>query len=163
MGVDMKGLKRNKKSGFASLEAVSLLFIFVVLLTYCFGTFGIVHTGILNSISARTYAFETFRNRADLTYFRDQVGSQTPESTIAYGMRAHGVIAEGHTGGARFVATERRLAFGADTDTVGRDSGTHRGLTSIDRKREKREVNPVWIKTVYGICLNYLCQGVAQP
>ncbi len=55
----------------ATIEMLPMMFIFIFLFSYTLGAFGIIHTGIKNSISARAYAFETFRNRSNLVYFRD--------------------------------------------------------------------------------------------
>jgi hypothetical protein len=147
----------------ASLEAISLLFVFAIMLTYCLGTFSVVHTGILNSIAARAYALESFRNRSDLTYLHDW--SENPngmgvEHYLKYGFRYHGVHSEyGHTGQPEQWATERRIAFGRDDlEVKGRNSGYHAKLTQI-AEREDQDVDPVWIKTAYGICLNNSCRG----
>ena len=40
--------------------------IFVMLMSFGMGLFGVVHTAILHSIAARTYSFETFRQRTNL-------------------------------------------------------------------------------------------------
>ena len=61
-------LKNNK--GLASIEATVLIVLFISLVYYSFGFFGVVHTAILHNIHARTYAFETFRHRTNLYYFR---------------------------------------------------------------------------------------------
>ena len=62
----------SNQKGMAVFEIVPLLVLFVLLLNFVFGFFGIIHSGILNSIAARNYAFETFRNRTSLNYIRDE-------------------------------------------------------------------------------------------
>ena len=47
--------------GMAVLEMIPIMIIVVLLLSFSFGFFGLIHTGILNSIGARNYAFETFK------------------------------------------------------------------------------------------------------
>ena len=109
---------RNEK-GMATIETIPLIMIFVVLLCYEFGVFGVIHTGIMQSISARAYAFETFRNRSNLTYFRD-----TPTTLNNFrqtGTRTHGIASEARTEadqGNDGIAAERPLR-------VPRQSSTH--------------------------------------
>jgi hypothetical protein len=157
----MKKLLKNKKlnqKGIATIESVLLLSIFVVFMTYCVGTFGIVHTGILNSISARAYAFETFRNRANVNYFRDD-----PAVDLDYfmgGIRAHGISTENNGGQQKWYATTRLLAMGRDVATVANRPQGGQDDQLFDKKREMSgKVNPVYIKVVYGICLNFACGG----
>lgn len=156
---NMKTKKHSKEKGIATIEAVLLLSIFVVFMTYCVGTFGVIHTGILNSISARAYAFETLRNRTNVVYFRDTMFGDVSQ-TARYGVRLHGIVSEKETGD-KWTATERTLAQGRELAEVkaNRPSG-EKADDLYDKKRElSGEVNPVFIKTVYGICLNYECGG----
>ena len=88
---------RNQK-GTAMVEVVPLLVIFVLLINFSLGFFGVIHAGILNSIAARNYAFETFRNRAVLNYLRDIADSDD----VTYrreGFRFHGIKIEGTRSG----------------------------------------------------------------
>lgn len=148
------------EKGMATIETIPLLLIFVFLISYTFGAFGIVHTGILNSIAARNYAFETFRGRSNLTYFRD--ASDLPNHFKSIGTRIHAIQSEQRANTAGFFATERPLRIGFENDIVGRDNPTLHNRTIheeiIDGLRNQRhEVNPVWVVTQYGICLNARC------
>lgn len=150
--------EQNNQKGIATIEAALLLSVFVVFMTYCVGTFGVIHTGILNSISARAYAFETFRNRANLTYFRDTVSGDVLQ-TIKYGVRAHGIVSEKATmNEKRWYVTERTIAQGREITSVERPQSLNYKEIQI-KKRETAGANPVWVRTVYGICLNYECGG----
>jgi len=82
--------------GMAVFEIIPILVIFVVLINFSLGFFGIVHSGILSSIAARNYAFETFRNRANLNYFRDEdMGDELKYSFMTlFKSRFHDVISE---------------------------------------------------------------------
>lgn len=156
----MKTVKMKKHSnerGVATIEAALLLSIFVVFMTYCVGVFGIIHTGILNSISSRAYAFETFRNRTNVTYFRDTF---TPDfdQTAKYGVRVHGVITEKNPD-INWRPTERTLAMGRDIAEIKANRPQDKMNDLFDKRKETGAVNPVYIKTVYGICLNYECGG----
>jgi hypothetical protein len=153
----LKQRLKNQK-GIATMESTLLLTIFVVFMTYCIGFFGVVHTGILNSISARAYTFETFRNRANVTYFRDSLDQIVIEHYARFGYRAHAVLSEkaprGQSGSEWYV-TERSIAQGRESPPVNRRPNPNQ----MDQlpKRETSGVNPVWIKTTYGICLNERC------
>lgn len=166
MGASMKHLLHSKK-GTASVEAITMLVLFVMILGYCMGVFGVIHTGILNSIHARALAFETFRNRADLTYWRDMpyIGTAAPGQGSplvvqykSYGFRAHGVNSEIESSGKiEFKATTRNLTRDTTAEALA-NGGDHAAAEKIGEGRnQKAATNPVWIKTLYGICLNSQC------
>lgn len=168
----MKKMNSTLKSekGIATFEAVALMSIFILFLSYGVGMFGIIHSGILNSIAARTYAWETFSHRTNLTFFRDN--RPNPEtlkqnysalSASHYGFRAHGISSELPSASFEWKATTRLLAFTGAQPNLENETNVHNtGLSVLDYRREKIGVNPVWIKTVYGICLNSACGGVRQ-
>ncbi len=145
----------------ATIETISLLVIFIIMISYTFGAFGIIHTGILNSIAARTYAFETMRNRSNVTYFRDTNGSEFRQyQTI--GARLHTIRSElDLASSTAFVPTERAMQMGlGGTADVSRDVTIHmeKVPTIVDGKRNSLiEVNPVWVMTQYGICISAKC------
>lgn len=154
-----------RERGMATLEALAILPIFLVIVSYSLGSFGVIHTAILHSIAARTYAFETFRHRTDLTYLRD---NRLGASLVQYnkvGARVHGIgIGEGQGGikGEAFYATERSISKGfTGPDVEKRDADTHNNSVPVmdPRKRAALGVNPVWIMVQYGICLNSTCGG----
>ncbi len=142
----------------AIIESIPFLVIFLVLLGYSIGFFGVVHSGILQSIAARNYTFETFRHRSNLVYFRDNRFNM-PIETIRYqlrGHRFHAIVSDESTNADGFYATERKIALGIPSkETPGR-----RDLNMIlpeNQRYQGRGVNPVWIKITYGICINPQC------
>ena len=155
------------EKGLATVETIPLLVLFLVLLAYSFGSFGIIHTGILNSIAARTYAFETFRGRANVTYFRDNV--LVIEHYARHGNRIHGIKQElrpGDTDSASgFRSTERpvRMGLGAIPGDASRTTAsTHNEKVFTDVKEQIQTqigVSPAWVMTQYGICINAACGG----
>ncbi len=165
MGARMKkptsNLKKNQK-GFAVIESVVLIFIFLILMRYSIGFFGITHTAILQSIASRTYAFEIFRHRSHLWYFRSN-------STIAlryhgYESRIHGTNHDASATGQdkQQYATERRVAMFKENDEepTGRSTSEHMRVGSDVRPGERNStvsLDPVWIRVQYGICLNVKC------
>jgi hypothetical protein len=156
MDVEMKTL--NNQSGLASLESIALLIIFAVLIGYGIGFFGVVHTGILNSIAARTYAIETLDNRVDTTYFRSNKlgGDNGREYYSKYGFRAHGIASENMDpySDPKWEVTERSISIGRPNTRASRSTSSF--------SNGVREANPVWIKTIYGICLTATCGGAGS-
>ncbi|MEQ1875539.1 MAG: hypothetical protein ABL958_02770 [Bdellovibrionia bacterium] len=147
--------------GFATIESVALIVVFTVLFTYALGMFSAIHTGILNSIAARTYAWETLAHRTNVNFFRDNSGRRSArEDTILVGYRVHSVISEDrpNTPDPQFWATERYIASKAPEDLINRNANSHASLNSL-KKRDRLGVNPIWIKTAYGICLTSTCGG----
>jgi hypothetical protein len=169
--------KRHADAGMASVEIVPIILLFAMLFNFTLGFFGVIHSGILNSIAARNYAFETFRNRTSLVYLRDDgLTSASNEVDARYtktGFRFHGIISETNNGAQAWIATQRPIKFtdagGLDeplgdkgdhtalvrtVQSVGKVSDTFTGKTA---EEGKAGVNPVWIQTLYGICLNSTC------
>jgi hypothetical protein len=158
-----KSILKNEK-GMAMLEAVSLMVIFTMLLTYALGYWGAIHSATLNSIAARTYAFETFRNRADTTYHRDNdsVSVTEPLHGKLFGFRFHGINSEKGSSTGDFEASRRPIAFGREFEPVGDNVATHNNRVYEIRGRNREggvEVNPIWIKVGYGLCVTASCGG----
>lgn len=161
MGVKtMSRAKRtiNNNKGMAMIEALPLLIIFVMLVSFGLGFYGIVHTSTLHSIAARTYAFETFRGRTNLNYFReDGSGLDRPLYMGKRGFRYHAIQNE-YGGPDQFVATERTLSIGRNLASTENSSDTHnQKIYDLAARNEKISVNPVWVMVGYGICLNASC------
>jgi hypothetical protein len=162
---------KNEK-GMATIETLPLLFLFIFLMSYTLGGFGVVHSGIKNSIAARTYAFETFRNRSNLIYLRDAPDSGARNEFKQNGNRTHAIASEvrGDTT-TSFIVTERPLRVGMPSSPDGIKNA--RGGSSMQihndeifaqnavvggkRINQRLEVNPVWVIVQYGICLNVNC------
>jgi len=147
--------------GLASIEAMALLIVFAVLIGYGIGYFGAVHTAILNSIASRTYAFETYDNRMDVTYFRSNRGNDTEPSHYGnMGFRAHGVATEfADPQDPQWLVSERSISIGRPSErTRARTSQTDDRITGAERG----SASPIWVKTVYGICINFECGGAGS-
>src|SRR5690606_18420493 len=136
-------------------ETLPILLIFLVLISYAIGYFGIVHTSVLNSISARTYAFETFRNRTNLVVFRDNIASVKDNSHFAgIGNRVHAISTDDRPENAQNVtyATSRRIAFGRKPADIQTNSLTHNEQIYDIRGRNRQggvEVSPAWVMVSY--------------
>ncbi|MCB0393570.1 MAG: hypothetical protein KDD25_03385 [Bdellovibrionales bacterium] len=168
LAVKRKSHLKSEK-GLASIEAIFMSFLYMLLLSFGLGFFGIVHTGIVNSISARQYAFETFKNRTHLAYHRSKPGFAQVGNNHSYkrfGFRLHTILAEGQTGSQDFIAPARNLAmtpsFNNVDGTGNRNTASHEALWNLqsaafDARRDQFRINPVWVKTGYGICLNAFC------
>ena len=166
MGVDMKATKRSQhlknNRGMASIEATVLIVLFTSMLYYTFGFFGVVHTGIVHNIHSRTYMFETFRHRTNLMYFRSN-RAQNPLHYYEIMTRLHGINTDSEANASQQVATERSISMGAELNELGRKSSTHNrdvfNRVPASGRNSSVSVNPVWIMTMYGICLNSRCGG----
>lgn len=142
------------------LETIPLLVIFVVLISFCMGFFGVIHTATLHSIAARTGAFESFRQRTNLYYYREDGSGTNLATSITFykkGFRYHAVQ---HETDARkkFVATVRPIALGRNVATAQESETVHNtGIRDLLPRNDRVSVNPVWIMVGYGICLNATC------
>ncbi len=143
-----------------------MLLLFILLVCYTLGAFGIIHTGIMQSISARSYAFETFRNRANVDYFRDSPSHASAQFQFRLiGDRAHAVTSEvKEDSNTDFPAAERAMAMGKPTDPAGTADTFHNLGSSTStysivagKRNQAVPVNPAWIMVQYGICLNVGC------
>lgn len=161
-----KSVLRNEK-GMAIMEMIPILIIIVLLLNFSLGFFGVVHTGILNSIAARNYAFETFRHRSNLTYF--MIDSEA-NAKIFYKndqQRMHTTMSDKTVGSGSqdTVATGRLLDFFAfgkrQADVTGSQQDHDTGVLEVQagKRYQGNGVNPVMVKSAYGICLSATCGG----
>lgn len=160
----------HSQNGMASIEVIPVLLVFVILFNFALGFFGVIHSGILNSIAARNYAFETFRNRANLNYLRDTELDDS-SSKITYsnnGNRFHGIVSENRKSSEHWPVTNRPIRFtdvrSGQEDPKGTSASTHQNARKIASNQKVSEissidegVNPVWIRTLYGICINLKC------
>jgi len=163
----------KNESGMASIEMIPVLVLFVLLINFTLGFFGVIHSGILNSIAARNYTFETFRNRANLNYLRDEASEAIPYFKMKY--RFHSIVGD-HKKKAEstWVATLRDIKFTSirnpanDTATVSEHNNDIRGMTDESKKTsetfkgETQEdgnagMSKVWVMSTYGICLTSKC------
>jgi hypothetical protein len=154
MDADMKRREKNKKSGeegFAIFEAIAFLFAFVMLTVYVIDFFTAIHTGIVNSIAARTYLFETLEHRSDISLFR-------PENPLDYSdrhVRFHAINDEDDDPNATtFVPVPGRILTQSNRDE------TIQGQVldpRLDSGRNKATI--IYVKTGYGICIDSACPG----
>jgi hypothetical protein len=163
--------------GISTVELIPVLLVFVILFNFSLGFFGVIHSGILNSIAARNYAFETFRNRSNLNRLRDD--TQGVFTEIAYnkdGFRYHSILVEGapvpSSGNPEWYVTTRPIKFtdqnqGVADDTEVQDHSRVQEITDPGKAKDVyydgKGIGSVWIKTAYGICLNRRCQPPQPP
>jgi hypothetical protein len=168
----------NQK-GIATIEMIPILLLFIVLVNFTLGFFGVVHSGILNSIAARNYAFETFRNRPNLNYLRDEPSGPNPVFYSISGYRYHSITGEGPNPNTLWLSTARPIKFSEVTQGVDSQNNTTDHNITIRKMNSGTEadatsqyfpgatratggevgVDPVWVMTTYGICLNANCGG----
>jgi hypothetical protein len=169
--------KRKSEKGMAILEAVPALFMVIVIFNFALGFFGGIHSGILNSIGSYNYTMETFRFRSNLMYFRPGSSKDNYQNSMN---RVHGVVADGvkteDTKRARWPATTRPIALNGKLTSIDQqypaDSIDHsyrnkdqqgnvwKAIAGFSPENsDESPVTPeIWIKTIYGICLNAECK-----
>jgi hypothetical protein len=156
------------KSGMAIIETLPMLVVFTLILNFAFGFYGVIQSALLNTIACRNYAFETFNNRTNLTYFRDNPGSANP-AYYKMGSRFHAVVSEKLPSGSDlFYATERKIDLLGISDAAGDSAALHNEdnselnqISSLQpgEKYEGEGASPVWVKTMCGICITARCGG----
>ncbi len=158
MGVEMKTIHSlNNQRGLALIETLPLLVVFIMLMGFALGLFGVVHTSVLHSIGARTYNFETFRNRANLAYFREEgSGIANPLYLGTKGWRWHGVQAEEGSPD-EIIATARDISFGRSPAAEASEDIHNSKIFSLQTRNRDVSVSPVWVMVGYGMCLNAEC------
>ena len=169
---------KNQK-GMAALEVVSIFAVIMILFNFSLGFYGVIQTGILKGMAARNYAMETYRFRSNLDFFWRKDGSLMSKFRL-FGNRYHGTTSEFASDaiGDDWIATARPISFistfggtseaGEDfsrTPATDSNQELHNrtifnirddGKALLDDK-DKYKAYPVWIKTIYGICLNADC------
>ncbi len=171
----------KNKSGMAALEVVAIFAVVMILFNFGLGFFGVIHTGILKNIAARNYAFETYRFRSNLEFFwRENNGTDKLSKFRLFGNRFHGVVSENRVSGnnENWIATARPISFvssfggtNSDGDQLSStpEKDTNSKLHNQDvfkikddgkpllEEKDQYQAFPVWIRPIYGICLNSTC------
>ena len=176
-----KTIVTNQK-GLVILESLPLILVMFVLLGATLGSWGIVHTAILNSISARHGTFFVLNNRSDLTYLRDfgsredgYAGLVEPGAGQKFYYKTKGKrfvfiksekavgTQDAHATG-RFVNFIKKGGYGNSQGVIGDDGRRH---SNIQRElartplggapNDRVKVDPAWIMVGYGICLTKTC------
>lgn len=156
-------LSNNK--GMAIFETIPIMVVIVLFVNFSLGFFGAIHTGILNSIASRNYAFHTFRNRSNLVYFKDKNNIHFEKMHA----RLHGSVSEKaiSKNADEWNATSRKIDFikfeNPAAEIIGNDKSQHNRIKDLPSGRINESVhqgvNPIWVKTRYGICLDAICEN----
>lgn len=150
--------------GSAMVETVPLLVIFIVLLGFGLGFFGVIQTAIMNSMASRAYAFETFRNRADLTLFRDTGGPPFYQFQ-SWGSRFHTIndervpasVQTGQYATSRPITMFPSFASVPSSDSSNLVTVNNSKIYGLAYQNRSVDVSPAWVMVGYGICLNANC------
>ena len=166
-----KNLKENQK-GLAILEALPIILVMFVLMGATLGSWGVVHTAILNSIAARNFLFFYLNNRSDITYLRDfgqpAYDLGLPNDTHYYGNQGVRFSYIASETGEKKEVTLRPVDYGKPKGDYWqgveehklKEEGEHKNIWNAvsDRGLNRKTVSPAWIMVGYGICLNADCQ-----
>lgn len=163
------------------IEIIPMVIIMAVLIKVCFGFWGIIHTGVLNSIAGYNHALSTFAFRPNLNYLRPgfhegRSGSKDVTNYVKAQARFHSVNTDRKRTSAQAdtkIATAR--SFGLDKRTEQLMNGASDEISTSSGRQNSRELfedidkntsnaqhtrwtQLVWIKTSYGICLTVNCK-----
>ncbi len=175
---------KNQKRGIAIIEFMFCFFVFAFMLAALYGSWGVVHSAILNSIGARTYAFSIIRNRSNLRIGKDFGGLSKVTGYFDRGTRFFGITTEQGGSDPKWIAPGVSIDFSRTRGVVKKRSDLITGFLGLADERERevrrwenevergdlqierrpRRTNPaqskstiVYLKQGYGICLNAEC------
>ena len=165
------------KKGIIMLEVIPIIWVLFVLLGATLGSWGIVHTAVLNSIAARNYSLFLFNHRSDLSYLRDFGSANYSSLTSDVRQKYYrSDVSNGHGKRFAFISSEKKVDGGHDnipatlrrvdfrnepyydrTDFLS--PAEHTQIRSIvdSNRNENKKVGPAWIMVGYGICLSADC------
>ena len=138
----------KEEKGVAITEMLFLLIVFVMFFGLTFGFWSTIHSGTLNSIGARHYAFEVLNNRTHFIYHRDRPDTKV-DSESYY-----------KKNGYRFFAVVQYQP-GDEPDLKSLEGKLNwfdgNKAWNAGKNRTEQKANPVWIKSGYGICIDFNC------
>lgn len=150
---------RDQQKGMAILEVVPIIFIFVTLMGFTIGFYGISQRMILHSISARAYGFELIRQRANITYLRDVNGGDGNSYHIT--QHRYFAVRDSKSTGNTFDAAKMNIDFRNRGPATSPNPDAHNTSAYQDISRQRRNdrhyFETVWIKVGHGICLTAGC------
>ena len=158
--------KKNK--GVAIIEFVLSFLVFVLLLVLLYTSWGVVHASILNSISARAYAFSIINRRSSLLMPKDHTGSAGFDKNYSE-RHARFFYVIRHDPNPNPATIPQQVSIDFLYDSVSQRfegqpalPGTA-GVIGIQAERTssaplgEQKTKTVHLKQGYGICLTYLC------
>ena len=152
----------SNKRGMAVIEMIPMMIISAVIINFSFGFFGVIHSGVLQSIAARNYTFETIRHRTNYNYFRDAGSDLATFEKV--GSRIHTIRSDTSNERKEFIATRRSIQYLVGKYVPIEDKGTAQDHTTEvynvkpgEQYSDKDGVTEVWVKPMYGICLSSQC------
>lgn len=152
----------DNEKGMSLIEILPLVIVMTTLFSFLLGAWGIAHKNILSSIAARTYAFDSFNNRANVMYFND-VRSVLNSYELTQS-RFHGVGYGNPDFSAPIVPI--RYVAGASIARTGPTSlhtnsiwGDNQYQRGAEITTDMGDLDHVWVTVGYGICINANCGG----
>ena len=160
----------NNVRGMAIIEILPIILVMFVLMGAALGSWGLVHTAILNSIASRHNSFFYFNNRSDLSYLRDFGSSyrglsfidsfyRDQKNRFAYITSENALQDAGTKATLRFVDFKNPGATCKDQGSKCLQGSKHNEIyNEVLPQRTDKLVSPAWIMVGYGICLNADCR-----
>ncbi len=174
----------GNNKGIALFEMLPLLVVFVALVGLTVGLWGAVHSGVLQSIAARHYAFEIINNRSHFEYHRDYNPGEPSPSPFMYNNSEFAIVEKdyyGDVGSRLFYITSSKIESEDEPyvplrginffEEIKRAYNENpKGIIPFQEKTASAEfhrdssdddpperVNPLWLMTGYGICIDCPC------
>lgn len=148
--------KLKEEKGFAAVEGVVFLLALVVMAVYAIDYYTAIQTGILGSIQARAYLFETLRHRPSADYLRYDRSSDVRFSNANENYeRLHMVNDEDYPPD----NTNQIPAVGR-VITASDESFRNKGQLGAPNQlgfSENNKTSTLFIKSGYGICTDSQC------
>lgn len=155
--------KRHNQKGMAILETVPMVLIFITLVGFTLGFYGVTQRMILASIAARSYGFELIRHRTNINYLRDVRDG----GVHSYHLTKSRLFASRGSSGTTndFVAEKMPISFpprnpaglgSEDAHNTSAYEDLSRGALQ-NKRNTKHLFDRVWIKNSYGICIDSGC------
>ena len=150
--------QRHSEKGFALVESIAFLMGFVVLFVYAVDFFTAIHSGILGSISARTYLFETLQHRTDIRFLRQDTTGTGSADRVNFAndhYRVHMTTTETPPNNDDIFATIRPLTHSDNSERIS----NRVNYFSPNPTDQNQRATLIWLRTAYGICIDNKCSG----
>ncbi len=141
--------------GYAAVEAIMFLVAFMAMAVYAIDYYAAIQTGILGSIEARAYLFETVRHRPNVDYLRrDRSAELQFANTVQGHERIHMITDESlpENNITQIPAVGRTIT---QADSSFRNQGNV-GVGKLGFAEEQK-TSTIYVKSGYGICTDAQC------
>lgn len=155
----LNNLKNKNEKGMAIFETLPMIYVFLALVGFTIGFYGVTQKMILHSIASRAYGFEQIRHRANINYLRDV--NEGSENSYHVTQHRYFTARETRQSGSTFIAAKMNIDFRDRSPDTAANPDAHNssayGDISRQRRNERHYFKNVWVKVGHGICLTSGC------